>query len=113
LRPLVPGGAIRDDRAEIEDLLARYVFALDWQDPERYGSTFTTDGVLVWAGGTVTSRAAIVEEIRKARAADTDRRASEPPARPWRRPGMPLPNWPARTWAPDRVASRRSSSTWA
>lgn len=74
-----------DDRAEIEDLLARYVFALDWQDPERYGSTFTTDGVLVWAGGTVTGRAAIVEEIRKARAADSKRRASEPPGRPWRR----------------------------
>jgi hypothetical protein len=75
----------RDDRAEIEDLLARYVFALDWQDPERYGGTFTTDGVLIWAGGTVTGRPAIVEEMRKARAADADRRRSEPPGRPWRR----------------------------
>lgn len=75
----------RDDRAEIEDLMARYVFALDWQEPERYGNTFTTDGVLIWAGGTVTGRAAIVEEIRKARAADSDRRRTEPPGRPWRR----------------------------
>jgi hypothetical protein len=74
-----------DDRAEIEDLLARYVFALDWQEPERYGNTFTTDGVLIWAGGTVTGRTAIVEEMRKARAADADRRSSEPPGRPWRR----------------------------
>ncbi|HXC60025.1 MAG TPA: nuclear transport factor 2 family protein [Steroidobacteraceae bacterium] len=76
---------LHDDRAEIEDLLSRYVFALDWQEPERYGDTFTTDGVLIWAGGTVTGRAAIVEEMRKARAADTDRRHSEPPQRPWRR----------------------------
>lgn len=75
----------RDDRAEIEDLLARYVFALDWQEPVRYGDTFTTDGVLIWAGGTVTGRVAIVEEMRKAREADTERRRTEPPARPWRR----------------------------
>lgn len=76
---------LRDDRAEIEDLMSRYVFALDWQEPERYAATFTTDGVLIWAGGTITGRAAIVEEMRKARAADTDRRQSEPPQRPWRR----------------------------
>ncbi len=75
----------RNDRAEIEELMARYVFALDWQDPERYGDTFTTDGVLIWAGGTVTGRSAIVEEIRKAREADAERRRSEPAGRPWRR----------------------------
>ena len=77
--------SVLDDRAEIEDLLARYVFALDWQEPERYGDTFTADGVLIWAGGTVTGRAAIVDEMRRARAADTARRGSEPPGRPWRR----------------------------
>lgn len=82
---LLRSPAGRDDRAEIEELMARYVFALDWQDPERYGDTFTTDGVLIWAGGTVTGRQAIFEEIRQARAADTDRRRSEPPGRPWRR----------------------------
>lgn len=75
----------RDDRAQIEELMSRYVFALDWQDPQRYGDTFTTDGVLIWAGGTVSGRAAIVDEMQKARAADTARRASEPPERPWRR----------------------------
>jgi hypothetical protein len=75
----------RDDRAEIEDLQSRYVFALDWQDPERYADTFTADGVLIWAGGTVTGRPAIVEEMRKARVADADHRSSEPSARPWRR----------------------------
>jgi hypothetical protein len=77
--------APEDDRAGLEDLQSRYVFALDWQDPERYGDTFTTDGVLIWAGGTVTGRAAIVDEMHKARDADTARRQSEPPARPWRR----------------------------
>ncbi len=89
---LVVGGAALwkqraavDDRAGLEDLQSRYVFALDWQDPERYGDTFTVDGVLIWAGGTVTGRAAIVEEMRKARAADAERRLAEPPARPWRR----------------------------
>ena len=52
------------DRAEIDDLLARYLFALDWQDPQMYGSIFTEDGVLVWAGGTVNGRAAIVKEMK-------------------------------------------------
>ena len=52
------------DRSEIEDLQSRYLFALDWQKPELYASTFTTDGVLVWAGGTVNGRQAIVKAIR-------------------------------------------------
>src|SRR5687768_15482421 len=82
---LVGRGPVRDDRAAIEDLQSRYVFALDWQEPERYGDTFTTDGVLIWAGGTVTGRAAIVEEMRNARAADAARRSTEPAERPWRR----------------------------
>ncbi|MEP7315031.1 MAG: nuclear transport factor 2 family protein, partial [Pseudomonadota bacterium] len=38
------------DRSEIEDLQSRYLFALDWQKPELYASTFTPDGVLIWAG---------------------------------------------------------------
>jgi hypothetical protein len=82
---LVGQAPVRDDRAAIEDLQSRYVFALDWQEPERYGDTFTTDGVLIWAGGTVNGRAAIVEEMRNARAADAARRSTEPADRPWRR----------------------------
>ena len=35
-----------EDRAEIEDLQARYLFALDFHDPDLYVSTFTEDGVL-------------------------------------------------------------------
>jgi hypothetical protein len=73
------------DRAQIDDLLARYLFALDWQDPELYGSVFTTDGVLVWAGGTVNGRDAIVKELHNARAADERAHAATPELRPFRR----------------------------
>jgi ketosteroid isomerase-like protein len=40
------------DRAEIEDLMSRYLYAFDWQDAEAYAATFTEDGVLEFAGGT-------------------------------------------------------------
>jgi len=73
------------DRAEIDDLLSRYLFALDWQDPEMYGSVFTSDGVLVWAGGTINGRAAIVQEMGKARAADERVNAATVPLRPFKR----------------------------
>ena len=73
------------DRAEIDDLLARYLFALDWQDPETYGETFAENGVLVWAGGTVNGRAAIVQEMRNARAADERTNAETPELRPFKR----------------------------
>jgi hypothetical protein len=40
------------DRAEIEDLMSRYLYAFDWQDAEAYAATFAKDGVLEFAGGT-------------------------------------------------------------
>jgi hypothetical protein len=73
------------DRAEIDDLLARYLFALDWQDADMYGSVFAEDGVLVWAGGTVNGRQAIVQEIRNAKAADERANAARAPLRPFKR----------------------------
>jgi hypothetical protein len=73
------------DRAEIDDLLSRYLFALDWQDPVMYGDMFTTDGVLVWAGGTINGRAAIVKEMANARAADERVNAANPALRPFKR----------------------------
>ena len=73
------------DRSEIEDLQSRYLFALDWQDPALYASTFTEDGVLIWAGGTVTGRAAIVKEMQEARAVDKRAIAGTAPLRPFRR----------------------------
>ncbi|MEO8313723.1 MAG: nuclear transport factor 2 family protein [Pseudomonadota bacterium] len=78
-----PGYA--QDRAEIDDLLARYLFAMDWQDPEQYGSVFTKDGVLVWAGGTVKGRDAILQEMRNMRAADQRTNAATPALRPFKR----------------------------
>ena len=73
------------DRAEIEDLQGRYLFALDWQDPQLYASTFTEDGVLIWAGGTVTGRPAIIKEMQQAREADKRAIAGTAPLRPFRR----------------------------
>lgn len=50
------------DRAEIEDLMARYLFALDFFDADAYAETFAEDGVLDWAMGEVRGRAAIRAE---------------------------------------------------
>ncbi|WP_191229105.1 nuclear transport factor 2 family protein [Aurantiacibacter xanthus] len=52
------------DRAEIEDLLARYLFALDWNDFETFGETFTEDATFEYARGTASGRDAIVATIR-------------------------------------------------
>jgi ketosteroid isomerase-like protein len=51
-----------DDRAAIEDLMARYLFALDFFDADAYAETFADDGVLDWAMGTVEGREAIRTE---------------------------------------------------
>ena len=50
-----------DDRAAIEDLQARYTFALDWRDLDAYVSTFTEDGILDIVG----MKAQGHDEIRK------------------------------------------------
>lgn len=50
------------DRAEIEDLMARYLFAMDYGDLDSYIATFTEDGVIEFASGTYSGR----EEIRAA-----------------------------------------------
>jgi hypothetical protein len=51
-----------DDRAEIEDLMARYLFALDFFDADAYAATFSEDGVLPWAMGLAEGREAIRAE---------------------------------------------------
>jgi hypothetical protein len=63
-------GTAADDRAAIENLQARYMFALDWQDPEGYAATFTPDGVLVSAIAEAKGREAIRAEVVKMRAND-------------------------------------------
>ena len=40
-----------EDRAEIEDLMARYLFAMDYHDAYAYAECFTEDGELDWAMG--------------------------------------------------------------
>jgi hypothetical protein len=50
-----------DDRAAIEDLQARYMFALDFRDLDTYVSTFTEDGILDIIGMKAQGR----DEIRK------------------------------------------------
>src|SRR5436190_2599944 len=54
-----------DDRAEIEDLQARYLFALDFHDPDLYVSTFTEDGILDVGSGEIKGRQAIKETIAR------------------------------------------------
>ena len=47
------------DRAEIEDLMARYLFAIDYFDWDAYVATFAEDGELEFASGTSRGREAI------------------------------------------------------
>jgi hypothetical protein len=47
------------DRAEIEDLMARYLFAIDYFDWDAYVATFAEDGELEFASGKSVGRAAI------------------------------------------------------
>ena len=47
------------DRAEIEDLMARYLFAIDYFDWDAYVATFTEDGELEFASGKSKGREAI------------------------------------------------------
>ena len=54
-----------EDRAEIEDLMSRYLFAIDYDDWDAYVATFAEDGVLEFASGTSTGRPAIRETVSK------------------------------------------------
>ncbi len=56
-----PKSSYADDRAQIEDLQARYMFALDFGDIDTYVSTFTEDGILDIIGWQAKGR----EEIRE------------------------------------------------
>jgi hypothetical protein len=58
-------GSYAEDRAAIEDLQARYLFALDFHDPDLYVSTFTEDGVLDYGSGDVKGRKAIKDVSKR------------------------------------------------
>lgn len=53
------------DRAEIEDLMARYLFAMDYNDHDAYADTFSADGTLDYAAGQTTGRENIRAEAKK------------------------------------------------
>lgn len=73
-----------EDRALIEDLEARYMYALDWLDADAYVATFTEDGVLDWAFGVARGREAIREEMKRMRAYFDGLRQAQAPERPAR-----------------------------
>jgi uncharacterized protein (TIGR02246 family) len=65
-----------EDRAQIENLQARYMFALDFKDADTYASTFTEDGVLDY-GPVVKGRDAIRKMIQGMAKNDADRAAKD------------------------------------
>ena len=56
-------GSYAEDRALIEDLQARYMFALDFGDIDKYLATFTPDGVLDIGDGEIRGYDAIRKSI--------------------------------------------------
>ena len=60
----VYGAQYAADRAEIADLMARYLFAMDYHDADAYAECFTEDGELDWAMGVARGREAIRAEAR-------------------------------------------------
>lgn len=53
------GSSDADDRAAIEDLQARYLFAMDFHTPDLYVTMFTEDGILDVGSGEIKGRQAI------------------------------------------------------
>lgn len=67
-----------DDRAMIEDLQARYLFAFDFGDAEGYANTFAPDGVLNFGWGEIKGREAIAKFILDGRKRTEEARAKTP-----------------------------------
>jgi uncharacterized protein (TIGR02246 family) len=65
-----------EDRAQIENLEARYMFALDFQDGDTYASTFTEDGVLDY-GPVVKGRDAIRKFVQDMAKRNADNAAKD------------------------------------
>jgi hypothetical protein len=63
-QPKYPASYARD-RAQIEDLMARYLFAIDYNDWDSYVETFAPDGVLEFASGKATGREPIRALVTK------------------------------------------------
>lgn len=67
-----------EDRALIEDLQARYLFAFDFGDPEGYANTFAPDGVLNFGWGDIVGREAIAAFVEDGRQNTLRTRANTP-----------------------------------
>ncbi len=52
------------DRAEIEDLMARYLFALDYNDMDTFETMFTDDAEFEFARGRVAGKANIMDAVK-------------------------------------------------
>lgn len=68
-----------EDRAQIENLQARYLFAMDFRDPVAYAATFTEDGVLDYGGGKVEGRQAIHDMVARTREMAATQKPGEGP----------------------------------
>ncbi len=75
-----------EDRAQIEDLQARYLFALDFFDLDTYVSTFTEDGILDIIEYKVKGRDEIRKAIEEARSV-FDQSSGDGPKGPYRPTG--------------------------
>jgi ketosteroid isomerase-like protein len=71
-----------EDRALIEDLQARYLFALDFFDMDTYVSTFTEDGILDIVAYQVQGREEIRKKLEEARPV-FDQSAGDAPQGPY------------------------------
>jgi hypothetical protein len=71
------GNGYAGDRALIEDLQARYLFALDFRDAAAYAATFTEDGVLDYGAGEIRGRQAIHDMVVGLRQRAEEQRAAD------------------------------------
>ena len=67
-----------DERALIEDLQARYLFAFDFGDPAGYAATFAPDGILDFGWGEIKGRDAIAKFIVDGRKRTEEAHAKTP-----------------------------------
>ena len=75
--PAAADSGYAEDRAAIENLQARYMFALDFRDPEEYAATFAPDGVLDYGAGKLRGREAIAEMVEGLRENAAEQRAAD------------------------------------
>jgi hypothetical protein len=75
--PVAAQSSYAEDRALIEDLQARYLFGLDFRDPEAYAATFTEDGVLDYGAGKLQGRDAIAAFVENSRSSAEQQRADD------------------------------------